>query len=456
MPMGGSQPPTELPVTGAGGRPVPAIARGARTGATLFGNSSVPRGSDNTHAAGYALMADLGMTTIREGWNWNHVEVGKHRYVDWMSYFDDKVAQFASMGVQVQAMITDTPDWASSDPQYAGKTGWDGNSPGRYTVPAGLHLPIFADGTDVYRPGLGVNRDNYFASYLYDMVTRYKGRIRYWQMWNEPDYPSGDQGPGTTGSNGASRSWMGSVADYVRLLQVGATLVHGIDPSAKVTLGGLGYETYLAAILEQGGAPYFDVVDFHAYGSDHTTSESVLTSSWGFLGRYRAMKQVLADHGITGKAFGCSETGFPADDQAEQANYVDKLFATAVAQGDIETVQWGVFTNPGFNDIGLIDQATLTQKTQGYLAYRFASRQLGDARVANLPTDLGVSGYRFEKPNGSSLYVLWSQSGSKTVELPFARASVFDHVGQLTRSWSGSAPLSLSAGRDPTWVLTSP
>lgn len=442
------------PVGGAVGSPVgPGDPKGGpQAGGTLFGNESVPRGSDNTHAAGYALMRDLGMTTIREGWNWRNLEVGKHQYVSWMDYFDQKANTFAQMGIKVQAMVTDTPDWASSDPQYAAKTGWDEASLGRYTVPAGLNSAIFADGTDVYKPGVKPNLENYYAAYMFDMVSRFKGKIHYWQAWNEPDFPSGDLAAGTT-SSGGNRYWTGSVDDYVRLLKVSHVIVKGIDPQAKVTLGGLGYEKYLAGIIDRGGASYFDVVDFHAYGSDKTSSNGVLNSDWGFLGRYRAMKQVLQAKGVSGKTFGCSETGFTADNPAEQASYVCKLFATAAAQGDIETVQWSVFSNPGFNNIGLIDKATLSKKTLGYDAYKFAANQLSGALPVSDIKASGVQGYQFRRRDGKSLYVAWASAGSARLTLPLRQAEVLDKTGHVVDATIENGRLALDLSSEPRFVV---
>lgn len=424
-------------------------------GSTLFGNASVPRGSDNTHAAGYALMRELGMTTIREGWNWKNVEVNKHEYVSWMDYFDQKAAEFARMGTVVQAMVTDTPDWASSDPAYASKTGWDGNSLGKYTVPKGLHAPIFADGTDVYKPGVKANADNFYADYLFDMVTRFKGKIRYWQVWNEPDFPAGDLHAGARSADGQTRYWAGSVQDYVRLLKVSHVLVEGLDPAAGVTLGGLGHPSYLAAILEHGGAAYFEVVDFHAYGSDKTTSNGVLNSDWGFLGRYRAMKQVLADQGVTGKAFACSETGMSANHQGEQASYVTKLFASAVALGDLSMVQWAVFTNPGHDNIGLVDQATLTQKTQGYQAYQVATRQLTGARPDSALKEAGIQGHRFIRSDGKALYVLWATGANVRLTLPLGSGTVLDKLGKSTAASFDGQSVTLDVSQEPVYVVGS-
>lgn len=438
--------PTATPTPVATATPAP-ITTPAPVGGfvpTRFGNQSVPRSADGTHTRGYELIQELGMSTIREGWNWANLQTEKGKLVSWIgAYTDPKTAKLASLGLATEAMVTDTPSWAASDPNAPNK---------KSSVPAGLNQAIFADGTDVYKPGVGVNPNNYFAWYMYTMVSRYKGQVASWQVWNEPDFPSGQTTAGYYGTNGAPRYWNGTVQEYVRLLKVAHTIVKGIDPAARVALGGLGYENYLAAIIDNGGAPYFDIMDFHAYGSDKTTANGVLNTSWGFLGRYQAMKNVLAAKGVTGKTFAVSETGMTADKPEEQAGYAMKVLAAGQGLGDVELVQWAVFTNPGHLNIGVIDKATLSVKTKGYHAYAFASRQLAGARPAGAVTDAGAQGWKFVRPDGKAQWAVWSKStAAATVNLPSMSGRVLDKYG-ATRMTSFAGG-SLSVSSDPVWVV---
>ena len=442
-------------VAGTAPAPTPAPTAAPVTGLkvkTTFGNQSVPK-VGSSYTQGYGLMKDLGMNTIREGWNWKYIETANDKYVSWMDLFDGKMSEFKAMGVKTMVMITDTPDWASSDPKYASKTGFDRASLGKYTVPKGLGTPIFADGTDVYKPGVKPNPSNYFAEYVHFLASRYKGQVSYYQVWNEPDFPSGDLGAGAKDANGRTRYWTGSVQEYVRLLQVAHTIIKGVDPAAKVATGGLGYEKYLAAILDNGGGKYFDVVDFHAYGTDKSSSNGVLNSAWGFLGRYNALKQTLTSKGVSGKTFSVSETGFTANNQAEQASYVAKVFATGAGLGDMETVQWAVFTNPGHNNIGLIDQSTLSQKTQGYHAYKFATSQLKNATPTGKLTGTNVQGYSFKRADGKPLYVVWSSASSASVTLPVGAGQVLDKLGKAKSASFSGGKLNLSLTSDPVYVV---
>lgn len=135
-----------------------------------------------------------------------------------------------------------------------------------------------------------VNPENYYAKYVYDVVKEFKPYARFWEIWNEPDLTyngNGDKGP-----NDANNWWTSDpdpcelhnlrspIQNYVRLLRISYEVIKTIDPEAIVCTGGIGYTSFLDAILRntdnpdagkvtteypnKGGA-YFDYVSFHVY-----------------------------------------------------------------------------------------------------------------------------------------------------------------------------------------------
>ena len=88
--------------------------------------------------------------------------------------------------------------------------------------PRNLYAPIFADGTDSYAPGKPPNPSNPWARFVWRTVSEFKDHIKHWEIWNEPDF---------------SLFWSGSVADYVRLLKVGALAARAADPQARILVG---------------------------------------------------------------------------------------------------------------------------------------------------------------------------------------------------------------------------
>lgn len=149
-----------------------------------------------------------------------------------------------------------------------------------------LFEPIWDDGEN----GTPVNDNNFFAIYLYQLVHEYKDYVRFWQIWNEPDFSfvyDAVRAPGDP-----EGSWWDDnpkpcdyalkapVFHYIRMLRISYEVIKYIDPTAYVTVGGLGYPSFLDAILRntdnpidgsvteeyplKGGA-YFDVLSYHSY-----------------------------------------------------------------------------------------------------------------------------------------------------------------------------------------------
>lgn len=396
-----------------------------------------------TRDRGMAFHRDLGVQVSREGFIWRHFEPEKPGVQPTLGDFDDVVNRLDRAGIAMQAMVTETPLWATTAPNP------DPKNPASYksAPPRGLHAPIFTDGTDTPGPGKQVNPDNTWARVVHRMVTRYQGQVRYWQMWNEPDYPKGDQ---KAAFGDLKRSWFGSVDDYVRLLKVGHTLVKWIDPQAQVVTGGIGYPAYLQAMLDRGAGRYFDQIDFHAYGwpgSDPALRE--------FVRVHDAMKGVLAKNGLGGKGLICSETGYSALEPQVQADYIAKLYPTTVALGVESTMYYANF-NPSWRNMGLVDWRTMSQKTDGFWAYKNAAVALEGVRRAATVDLAGAQGFRFERADGSRVYALWAPMKNakqpQAVRVPLGPGTyqIRDAVGRSLGQATGTAALSLTAS--PIWL----
>lgn len=366
-----------------------------------FGMQAIPKfdetaghGSWNgSRARGLAMHRDLGVQLSREGYIWLHDEPEPNQHPN-VGDFDDAIARCNQAGIAVQLMITDTPYWASTSP-YKVK---DQPDTYRHAPPLNLYDPIFSDGTDVPGPGKRVNPRNYWARMLDRVARRYKGKVQYYQVWNEPDYPKGAQ---DANYKDHERSWHGSVGDYVRMLQVAHMVVKAADPKASIVTGGIGYVDYLTSMIDRGAGAYFDDVDFHAYGGPG--SDSALRS---FLSLHGKLRQVLRQAGLK-KGLICSETGYPSGDAAGQAAYIPKLYATGLALG-VEGIIWYSNTNPSWQQMGLVDWRTMQRRTAGYWAYKTTSTALsGMTYVGKLTFDPRIVAYRF-KSGSREVVVAWA------------------------------------------------
>ncbi|MEM6966019.1 MAG: T9SS type A sorting domain-containing protein [Bacteroidota bacterium] len=150
---------------------------------------------------------------------------------------------------------------------------------------ANMYEPIWDNGEN----GTPVNDDNYAALYIYKTVSLYKDHVKFWEIWNEPDLDNSGTGWMPKGMAG---NWYDNVPDpcfikiqapvfhYIRLLRISYEVIKSVDPEAFVTVGGIGYESFLDVLLRftdnpdggtvsseyplRGGA-YFDVLSYHVY-----------------------------------------------------------------------------------------------------------------------------------------------------------------------------------------------
>src|SRR4051795_13257468 len=123
-------------------------------------------------------------------------------------------------------------------------------------------------------------------------VTRYKGQISYYELWNEPD---------------CSCYFAGTQAQLVRMGKDAAAIIRSIDPKAKI-LSPSGHvwsmTTWFAGYIQAGGAPNFDIVNMHMRGTGalNETPEA-------FLGTYANIEAQLKINKLTTRPLWDSEHG---------------------------------------------------------------------------------------------------------------------------------------------------
>lgn len=167
------------------------------------------------------LLQRMGIDLLRISFGWDAIEAEKDRY-DWL-FWDDYVNMAVDeYGITLVPYICYTPLWNSR-----GDTLWFWND-----------QPLDFDE---------------FGEFMYDLVTRYKDKIKTWELWNEPDldiyWDTGD---------------VGAFAEFVK---VGSKAVKRADPDAKVVLGGLAYHSnFLEELFSVHNlSPFIDIVNMHNY-----------------------------------------------------------------------------------------------------------------------------------------------------------------------------------------------
>ena len=186
---------------------------------------------------------------------------------------------FDDLGLEDNTLIVGFPTEVHQDPtEYC---------PGiQSTLFANMYLDIWDNGEN----GTPVNDDNYYALYIYQVATLYHEYIKFWEIWNEPGFDftqnRGWLPPGSPGNwwennpDPCDYKLRAPIFHYVRLLRISYEVIKSIDPEAYITVSGVGYPSFLDAVLRNtdnpiDGSPtvdyplmagaYFDVMGFHSY-----------------------------------------------------------------------------------------------------------------------------------------------------------------------------------------------
>ena len=173
----------------------------------------------------------------RNSFLWHRVEPEKGKR-DW-TQFDQIVDMLDKAGIEPLMCVYGSPTWAS---------GATGNEDQYW-----LHVPTESAKFDAW---LAQYRD-----FMREAVTRYKGKVRKWELWNEENI---------------SDAWRpkANFDQYVAWFKAMREVIRSVDPDAEIALGGLGNLTFvgegsmpgylfLENLYEKGVYP--DVVAIHPY-----------------------------------------------------------------------------------------------------------------------------------------------------------------------------------------------
>jgi hypothetical protein len=360
----------------------------------------------------------------------------------------------------------------------------------------GLYEPIWDNGEN----GTPVNDANRFAVYIWLVVNNYGQYIDFYEIINEPDYTYSSHGwedagqPGSWWTNPPQPADMPNlnapIYHYIRLLRIAYAVVKEYDPTGYVTPGGLGYASYLDALLRytdnpnggqvttayplKGGA-YFDALSFHNYpqfgtryyqnGQWHPDRHSDKAVSV-FLNSRTGLETVLHDHGYDGQQYpqkillitemnvARRQIGETLGGEVLQRNFTIKALVKA-QQADIKQIYWfvtgenknyddptaGSYDLMGFYENLKRDTPGNQIMTQQGIAHRTTYQQLfgwtydaAATAALNLPASADGAAFR----QGSELrYALWAKTTADNSE---TAVSTLNLPGTYTQvNWNGSS-----------------
>lgn len=161
---------------------------------------------------------------------WTKVEPERARWN--LEKLDGQVALALANGVDLMLALQSPPTWASSRPNEFG-----------------CCTPLAQNGNRA--PPANIED---WRHYVRTIATRYKGKVNYYELWNEPN---------------ESRFFSGSLDDLIALNRAAYQELKAVDPFVTVVSSGMSpccqSLQYLEEYFRKGGAQNFDVLGYHFY-----------------------------------------------------------------------------------------------------------------------------------------------------------------------------------------------
>jgi len=241
------------------------------------------------------MASEAGFHWLRQEFPWEDIEIhGKGDFEDrrhephrsaWAKY-DHIVGLAEKYDMELIVRVSNPPAWSRAQ----------GNDVGAYAPP------------DDYQD---------FADFVAALVSRYKGRVRYYQLWNEPNiYPEWG-------------SYAISPEDYARLLCLAADAAQAADPDVVIINGAMASTIvldpaaappgnalndflFMQRLYDAGAADCFDIVAIQGYGlwsgpTDRRMNPRVLNFS-----RPLFMRDLMVANGDAHKPIWISEMNWNA------------------------------------------------------------------------------------------------------------------------------------------------
>ena len=131
-----------------------------------------------------------------------------------------------------------------------------------------------------------------WTRYVTAVVSHYRGKIEYYEIWNEPDlgyswkhpHDEDEEEPGP------------NAVEYARFAMVTADAIHAADPDAKAVGFAIANPkrlTYINTALAEGLAEHIDAFSFHAYTADDTMRPDHLSIVRKLLDSYRPGIEII-------------------------------------------------------------------------------------------------------------------------------------------------------------------
>lgn len=235
-----------------------------------------------------------------------------------------------------------------------------------------------------------------YLDFVRFIVGHFKGRITYYEIWNEPN-------------NKPPLQWI-QLEDYINLVKQTIPVIKGEDPQAKIVIGGVVLQNeedraYLFGLLKSELMTMVDVVSWHAmFGVSPDYNREYY---YGYPAIVESIKKEAAAHGFEG-AYWADELIW-RDPDCYWCYPGDPLYSNTVsakyhARGIVIQLGMGLTTQVTGNS---------TLRPNMYFAIKNLATLLAGNQPLDLPVEMHTTAtfarsYEFSTPNGDYLLAIWN------------------------------------------------
>jgi len=284
-----------------------------------------------------ALMKEAGIKIVRLDINWSEVEIAPGNFN--FEKHDRIVNHLLENDIKVLALLQYNPAW----------TGKAWNDPPDKEL---------------------------FTNYVRHTVRHFKDRIKYWEIWNEPDHRT---------------YWtvQDRMTTYTELLKAVYVVLKEEDPTCQVLVGAPTNHLVVSLknVYRSGGKDYFDIINLHPF--QNPTDPNALDHLRGI---YKGVKKTMEQFGDGEKHIWFTEIGAPGvkdpqnapgwwagvtPTEEEQAEWVRQIYTEPLEWEGVGKIFWAFFRdtrhfNNAVDSFGLVTRDF--KKKPAFYAYQKVSQ----------------------------------------------------------------------------------
>jgi hypothetical protein len=249
-----------------------------------------------------ALIKEAGIGFVRLDFLWEDIEPEQGKFA--LAKYDQIVEVLVEHRLAILGLLNYSAPWAASEGTW--------NSP----------------------PG----DTQTFVNYAVKVIGRYKDKVKYWEVWNEPDSPT---------------YWakQDGLESYCALLKEVYLAAKKIDPDCRILNGGLANGlSSVNRLYDQGAKDYFDILNIHYFAQP--LSAGAISQVTAFP---RLVRKVMERNGDQDKEIWLTEIGCPGvkkelavanwwlgenPDEQQQAEWLKEAFTQLLKEKTVEKIFW--------------------------------------------------------------------------------------------------------------------